>query len=468
MNREMINSSIEKRYIILEGNGVEYELKKFKLKNNYELMNKFIKEEQGRVIKTGSPKSIKAMQKLELVDYEGASDSGHLRFYPKGNLVFDLIRSWAEEIALNRLNALKIETPMLYDYNEPDIKEQVESFHENHYIVNAPNKDKEFILRFAGDFGLFRMIKDARLSYKNLPLRVYEYSKSFRYEKSGSLVGLKRLRGFSMPDLHSFTENLEHGFLEYKEIFKNFYNLAKAMDINFVIVFRAVESFYYQHKKELLELVQYVNMPVYIELLSSMKHYWAIKSEFQAVDCNDGFLQLSTVQLDIKDAKTYGINYLDDENKQKGCIICHSSIGSIERWMYSVLEHSLMKEKPMLPYWLSPVQLRLIPVNSEHIEKCIELAHKLKKCNIRVDIDDRDERIGRKIKISEENWIPYLIVIGEKEVQGLGLKLRARSMEEIEKENIEQIIDYLKTKQNNMPFINMNLNELVSKQVIFR
>lgn len=465
MNREMINSNIEKRYIVLDRNGNEYKLDEFKNIKEYELLNKFIRDEQGSNFKVNSPKSIRAMQKLELVDYEEASDSGHLRFYPKGNLIFDLIKNWAEEIALNRLNALKIETPMIYDYNEPDIKEQVESFHENHYIVNVPGKDSEFILRFAGDFGLFRMIKDARLSYKSLPLRVYEFSKSFRYEKSGALVGLKRLRGFSMPDIHSFTEDLNHGFQEYKEIYKNFYDLARAMNIKFVVVLRAVESFYYENKEQILELVKYCNIPVYIELLSEMKHYWAIKSEFQAIDCYDGFLQLSTVQLDVKDAKIYGINYLDKFNEEKGCIICHSSIGSIERWMYAVLENSLMKEKPVLPYWLSPIQIRLIPVSNEYIDKCRELEKILCKNNIRVD---RDERIGRKIRISESNWIPYTIVIGDEENKSDSFKLRSRNNGEFEKQNLQGILKYMEKQQNHMPYIGINLNKLVSKQPIFR
>lgn len=316
INREMINSKIEKRQIILDVDGKEYDVDSIEAKNiikKYDVLNKFLMDEKGLRKSEDMPKSISSMQRLELVDYESASDSGHFRFYPKGNLIFDLIKDWADEIALNRLDSLKIETPLIYDYNEPDIKEQVKSFHERHYVVNAPGKDREFILRFAGDFGLFRMLKDAKLSYKNLPFRVYEYSKSFRYEKSGELAGLKRLRAFSMPDIHSLARDIEEGFHEYKELYKNYYDLAKAMDINFVIVFRAVEDFYYKHKEEIQEIVSYGEVPVFIELLSDMKHYWAIKSEFQAIDCNNGFLQLSTVQLDVKDADIYGIRYVNFE-----------------------------------------------------------------------------------------------------------------------------------------------------------
>ncbi len=471
INREMINSKIEKRQIILDVDGKEYDVDSIEAKNiikKYDVLNKFLMDEKGLRKSEDMPKSISSMQRLELVDYESASDSGHFRFYPKGNLIFDLIKDWADEIALNRLDSLKIETPLIYDYNEPDIKEQVKSFHERHYVVNAPGKDREFILRFAGDFGLFRMLKDAKLSYKNLPFRVYEYSKSFRYEKSGELAGLKRLRAFSMPDIHSLARDIEEGFHEYKELYKNYYDLAKAMDINFVIVFRAVEDFYYKHKEEIQEIVSYGEVPVFIELLSDMKHYWAIKSEFQAIDCNNGFLQLSTVQLDVKDADIYGIRYVNFEGIKKGCIICHSSIGSIERWMYAILEASLMKDKPELPYWLSPVQLRLLPINDKFHEHAENIASKLKRYNVRVEIDDRGERLGRKIRDAQKNWVPFVIVIGENEVQNDVYSLKARDGNEIKNMSLKNIIEFLMKEQNGMPFRKINLNMNLSRQPVFR
>ena len=471
LNREMINSNIEKRSIVLVNQGREYDLNNEidleEVCRKYKMMEKFIKDEHKLNSNNAMPKSIQEMKRLELVDYEPASDSGHFRFYPKGALIFDLIKEWADEISLNRLNALKIETPLIYDYNEPDIKKQVESFHERHYVVNVPGKEREFILRFAGDFGLFKIMKTSKLSYKNLPLRVYEYSKSFRYEKSGELTGLKRLRAFSMPDIHSFAEDVEKGFEEYKEIYKNFYDLAGAMEIKFVPVFRAVESFYYEHKEHILDLVKYSNQPVYIELLSDMKHYWAIKSEFQAIDGNESFMQLSTVQLDIKDAEIYGISYVNKEGDKKGCIICHSSIGSIERWIYAILEASIMKEKAILPYWLSPVQIRLIPVSEEHLLHCQELSKILIENNIRVEIDDREERVGKRIRNSEQQWIPFVLVIGEKEVKNKEYALRERGKEEEALMNIDDIVKLLKNLQNSLPYKKCNLSRNLSKQPIF-
>lgn len=136
--------------------------------------------------------------------------------------------------------------------------------------------------------------------------------------------------------------------------------------------------------------------------------------------------------------------------------------------MYAVLENSLMKEKPMLPYWLSPIQLRIIPVSDDYLDESLKLAKNLSENNIRIDIDDRDERVGRKIRISEQNWIPYVLVIGENERSNKIYSLRCRDGNETIALKFDDLISHLKTKQNNMPYIKLNLNKLLSRQPIFR
>ncbi|MEM3675131.1 MAG: threonyl-tRNA synthetase editing domain-containing protein, partial [Candidatus Methanomethyliaceae archaeon] len=168
-----------------------------------------IKNEAGLKGERGAPAHIKLMKRLELVDYEPASDVGHFRFYPKGTVIKDSLEEFAFDIAIRDLKAFKIETPFLYRLDEPDIAEQASKFRERDYRLEVDKKP--FTLRFAGDFGLFRMMKDVTMSYRQLPVRVYELSPSFRLEQSGECVGLKRLRSFTMPDVHCFCTNLEQG-----------------------------------------------------------------------------------------------------------------------------------------------------------------------------------------------------------------------------------------------------------------
>ncbi|MCL5407314.1 MAG: His/Gly/Thr/Pro-type tRNA ligase C-terminal domain-containing protein [Patescibacteria group bacterium] len=415
------------------------------------------------------PPSIRAMQELEMVDYEPASDKGHFRFYPKGNLVKELLHDWAEMIALERLQAYPIETPILYRADEPDIKGQAESFHERHYSVYGADNDERFILRFAGDFGLFRMMKDAQLTYRHLPVRMYEYSPSFRYEQSGELTGLRRVRGFHMPDIHSFCASLDQGIDEYQELFKSYTDLANGTGVHYGIAFRVVESFYQEHGSSILEMLKYASAPALIESLSEMKHYWCMKHEINTIDNTQGICQVSTVQLDIKDASLYGINYVTPEGSLRGCTIVHSSIGSPERWIFSILEHALREKPYQLPMWLAPVQIRIIPISEEKfLQPSVKLAMELRKAEIRADIDDRAESLSWRIRAAEKReWIPAIVVLGEKELAGNFLSVRIRGQEKVVQMGVEHLCSAIKHETKDMPFRQLPWL-LISKRPVFR
>jgi threonyl-tRNA synthetase len=471
-NREEILKDIESKHIVLMPNG-----KKFNLDlNNIEEVNNvldvvnddelsaYIFSEEMKGQPKQEPPSLKAMQRLELVSYEPASDSGHFSLYPKGNLYFNLLKSWADKIALEGLSCMELDSPVIYDWADKEIQEQAGSFHERHYVVKAPDKkNKDFILRFAGDFGLFKMMKKARFNHKMLPLRMYEFSKSFRYEKRGELSGLKRLRAFHMPDIHCFCKDIPQGWDEYQHLYKQYVDLANGVGVKYAVVFRVVESFYNEHKERIVELLKYSNRPAYIELLSDMKHYWVIKHEFQGIDSVGGNLQLSSVQLDIKDGKVYGIEYVDEQNKKQGCIICHSSIGSIERWMYIVLEEVLKKEKPSFPLWLSPSQVRLIPVSEKHLDFCKSLQFD----NVRVDIDDSKDSLGKKIAKAGKEWIPYVVIVGDSEFESGKLQVNIRESGIKCEYSVENLNQEIQSKCEGLPYKSLPLPKLLSQRPIF-
>lgn len=421
------------QFLILTPDGVEHPIDLADAKTFTSLrleapLLQLVKNEAGMKGERGAPGHIRIMKKLELVDYEPASDVGHFRFYPKGTVVKDSLEEYAYEVAVKDLHAYKIETPFLYRMDEPDIAEQAAKFREKDYRLKVENK--EFCLRFAGDFGLFRMMKSVTMSYRQLPVRVYELSPSFRLEQSGECVGLKRLRNFTMPDLHCFCRNLEQGTSEYTELFEKYTRLTESMEIEYAVAFRVVKYFYEQHKEWFTSLLKIAKRPALIEVLPEMKHYWVLKHEYQAIDAAGGNTQLVTVQLDIEDAKRYGIEYTDEDGQRKGCIILHSSLGSIERWMGAILEQAAkdqMKGKsPRLPVWLSPIQLRVIPVNSSFIGFATQVAEKIRYEGFRVEVDDKEETVSKKIREAEVEWIPYIIVVGEKEAASGQLAVRVR------------------------------------------
>jgi threonyl-tRNA synthetase len=470
---EEVEEKLPSEYLILTPDGLEHKLDL----NNIDacevlarqpLLKQFVLSEELGQKPGEEPAHVKLMRKLELVDYEPASDTGHFRFYPNGALIKNLLEELAIQVA-DEIGASRIETPVLYKGDEPDISEQAARFYQKDYKIRLPNRT--LLLRFAGDFGLFRMMKGTTMSYKQMPVRIFELSPSYRLEQSGECVGLKRLRAFTMPDIHCFCRDLEQGLEEYERLFMKYTKLVDAMEIDYVVAFRVVKEFYLEHKHFIARLLEKIKKPALIELLPERKHYWVMKHEFQAIDSVGGNGQLATVQLDLEDSERYGIFYVDEEGKKRGCIILHSSMGSIERWMYAMLEEAAKQQKagkaPSLPLWLSPTQVRLIPVSSEHLKFCLEIAEEIEERNIRVDVDDREESVSKKIRDAEMEWIHAIVVVGSKEKKTGRLCVRFREENSMKEMRPEELIKFVKNKTKDYPFKRLALPKLISKRPIF-
>ncbi|MHA1441929.1 MAG: His/Gly/Thr/Pro-type tRNA ligase C-terminal domain-containing protein, partial [Candidatus Heimdallarchaeota archaeon] len=182
---------------------------------------------------------------------------------------------------------------------------------------------------------------------------------------------------------------------------------------------------------------------------------------------------LSTVQIDVENAERFEINFVDKNNEKQKPLILHTSIsGAIERVVYAVLERAYKEQMqgkaPMFPVWLSPTQVRLLPINEDFIPHCQKIAKRLIKQKIRVDIDDRSERIGKKIRNAEKEWIPYIVVIGEKEVNSTTLNVRVRKEDRQELPFTEKkLIKRIKDEVADLPYVPLTLPILMTKRPIF-
>lgn len=468
-----VPEAVPSKRIILTPDGEEHELDLSNidackpLAKNPQLQQFVLSEELGR--KPGEePAHIKLMRRLELVDYEPASDAGHFRFYPKGALIKGLLEELAIQLA-DELGASKIETPVLYRADEPDIAEQATRFYQKDYKIKLPNRT--LLLRFAGDFGLFKMMKNTVMSYRQMPVRIFELSPSYRLEQSGECVGLKRLRAFTMPDIHCFCRDLKQGMEEYKQLFKIYARMTKSMEVDYVVAFRTIEEFYRQNKPFFVRLLKLVKRPALIELLSERKHYWVLKHEFQVIDSVGGNAQLATVQLDMEDSERYGIRYVDKRGEKKGCVILHSSMGSIERWMYATLEEAAKAKKtgkaPSLPLWLSPTQVRIIPLADRHIKSCKRIADTLEKARVRVDIDDRSESVSKKVRDAEREWVNLIVVLGDKELKRKKIPVRVRGKKALKPMTVKELAAEVAKRTKGMPFRPLALPKLLSMRPIF-
>lgn len=161
------------------------------------------------------------------------------------------------------------------------------------------------------------------------------------------------------------------------------------------------------------------------------------------------------------------ITYVGEDGEEKYPLIIHTGFGP-ERFLSAVLENTSAKENPVLPVWLSPTQVRIIPVSSEkHMDYCVEVADELEKEKIRVDIDDRPESVGRRIRDSETEWIPYMLVVGDNEIDGDELSVRIKETGEEIKMTMEELIEEIKDKTEGYPYKRLPLPKLVSKRPKF-
>ena len=198
----------------IDGSLVPYNDYKFK-KSEINLENLFKYEILRKRTVEDQPPHVKLMRKLGIADYEPASDSGNMRFYPKGRLLKSLLEQFVTK-KVSQYGGLEVETPIMYDSHHPSMESYFNRFPARQYNIKSDQKD--LFLRFAACFGQFLMTKDFQTSYKNLPLKLYELTRySFRREKSGELVGLRRLRAFSMPDCHAFCQGVDLPLFFFEE-----------------------------------------------------------------------------------------------------------------------------------------------------------------------------------------------------------------------------------------------------------
>ncbi|PKL71784.1 MAG: threonine--tRNA ligase [Methanobacteriales archaeon HGW-Methanobacteriales-2] len=434
-------------------------------------LKKLVDYELGRGESTGEePPHVKLMREKKLADYESSADVGHLRWYPKGRLIRDLLSDYVYTLVTDR-GAMPVETPIMYDLADEAIRVHAEKFGERQYRLGGGKKD--LMLRFAACFGAFRILADSFLTWKNLPVGIYELSTySFRLEKKGEVVGLKRLRGFTMPDLHTVCADLKQSLDEFEGQIKMCKRTGGDLDVNYEVIFRATAEFMEENREWINQAAARIGKPVLMEILPERKHYWICKMDFAAIDALGRPIENPTIQIDVESGERFGISYIDSEEKEHHPLILHCSpTGSIERVICSLLEKSAldMKEKvPMLPVWLAPTQVRVIPIAERHTEYAHKLAQEIKDAHIRVDVDDRPETVGKKIRNAGGEWAPYVIVIGDREMEeGSELTVNVRETGQKVSMGLQELIDVIQLETKGMPFRPLPLPMDISRRVNF-
>ncbi|PSQ59645.1 MAG: threonine--tRNA ligase [Halobacteriales archaeon SW_9_67_25] len=395
-------------------------------------MRAFIEDEvEGIVASPGEePPHLELMREKEFVGYDELSDVGNLRFYPRGKLVRDALMAYVNDLIVG-YGGMPVETPIMYDLGARSIREHAGKFGERQYRFESG--DRRMMLRFAACFGQFSIMRDMHISVNDLPLRIYEMSTySFRREQKGEVAGLKRLRAFTMPDMHTATRDMDQARAELMAQAKLALQTSEDLDINYEPAIRMTREFYENNEAWVEDVVADLEKPALLEIIPERHHYWSAKIDFAAIDGLGRPIENPTVQIDVESAERFDIEYTDGTHQHHPPILHYSPSGGIERVMAALLEDTATMDTPQLPTWLSPTQVRFIPVNPDaHLGYCEELADDLEAAEIRVDIDDRNESVGRRIAGAETDWVPYYVVVGDDEIEDgqLGVNVRATGEE---------------------------------------
>ncbi len=439
----------------------------------YALLKQFVSNELGRKVDIqGTPKHIEYMRRHELVDYCEASEKGHYKWYPNGLLIQKLILDYAAQIA-HEWGAFEMKNPIVIRGDHNLVGQLMGEFHERDYVVDGGRG--VCYLRYASDPLAFPFMQNVRFTYRQTPLKVYEEASCFRNEQEGEVSGLKRVRNFMMTDMHAACSNVEEAKREFEWLCLRFAELMNDViaEGRWVLGWEGTVGFFEENRDWLVGIGKRLGVPAFFKLMPQMSHYYAIKNEYQVITEDRSNVQVSTVQWDVKDGERFNIGYIDDQGQKVPCpVILHaSSFGSIERTLCGILEKIAVDAAqgvpPMLPLWLAPTQARVIPVSEEFLPFAEGVCEELTHSSIRADVDDRNETVGKKIRHGEQAWIPFLVVVGEKEKSSGRLNVRVRGGEDMSDVFTHELVDTIRARTEGMPFRPLSLPRLVSRRPTF-
>ncbi|WOX55485.1 MULTISPECIES: threonine--tRNA ligase [unclassified Methanoculleus] len=419
----------------------------------------------------GEPVHVDLMRGKELVDYEPRSDVGNLRWMPRGKLIRDLLSDYILARVLD-YGGMPVETPVMYDLGDRAISEHAAKFGERQYRFRSGNRD--MMLRFAACFGMFCTMHDMHISPNTLPMKLYELSTySFRHEQKGEVIGLKRLRAFTMPDMHTLCRDVDDALASFEEQLAIGWQSGVDLETPLVGAFRCTRDFFDQYELWVKEIVAKSGVPMLIELLSERSHYWIAKVDLAAIDAQGRPIENPTVQIDVESADRFDIKYYTPEGAEVHPPILHCSpTGSLERVICAMLENTATEEVPSFPTWLAPTQVRLVPVAGRHVCFAEEIGTRLNAAGLRADVDDRDESVNKKVREAGMDWVPYVAVIGDQEAETGRLTVTVRRLSENKKPYKEsmsedELIQAVKMETTGKPFRPLYTPRLLSKKPRF-
>lgn len=301
--------------------------------------------------------------------------------------------------------------------------------------IQTPEEGEEFLLKPMNCPHHCEIYKTFPHSYKDLPLRLAEFGTVYRYEQSGELHGLTRVRGFTQDDAHIFCtpDQVKDEFLKVVDIIFIIFNALNFKDFEAQISLRdpnnrdkyiGTDENWEKAERAIIEACEEKGLKTKIELGEAA--FYGPKLDFMVKDALGRRWQLGTIQVDYNLPDRFELEYTGADNQKHRPVMIHRApFGSMERFVALLIEHTAGK----FPLWLAPTQAVVLPVSEKFNDYAYKIAKDLKKLDIRAEVDDRNEKVGRKIRDNELKRIPYLLIVGEKEAENEEVSVRKQGGE---------------------------------------
>ncbi len=384
-------------------------------------------------------------KELDLYSLHDEAGPGLVHWHPKGALVRQVIEDfWKQEHRKRGYDI--VYTPHIAKVNLWKTSGHWDFYRENLYSP-MDVEGQEYIIKPMNCLGHILIYKSQLRSYRSLPLRYAELGTVYRYERSGVLHGLARVRGFTQDDAHIFCrpDQLQGEVMEVVQLARFMMNTFGFYDYELLLSTRPEK---YAGTIEVWENATQALKGVLEQLELNYKIdpgegvFYGPKIDIKLRDALGRLWQGPTVQVDFNLPQRFGVNYIGDDGLEHQVAMVHRTVlGSMERFMACLVEHYA----GAFPVWLSPVQAVIIPIADRHLDYARQVAGELIKHSIRVQVDDRSERMNLKIRDAQLEKIPYMLVVGDKEKAASQVSLRLRSGEDIGLLSISQFVDRIRT-----------------------
>ena len=392
-------------------------------------------------------------REMDLFHFQEESP-GSVFWHKKGWYIFNELQSYLRK-KQSEAGYEEINTPDMLDRSLWEKSGHWEKFKENMFTVKTEDK-RIFALKPMNCPGCIQIFNQGIKSYKDLPIKISEFGKVHRYEPSGAVHGLMRIRSFTQDDAHIFCteEQITEECISVTELILKIYKDFGFSDIKVNYADRPKkrvgnDQIWDKSEKALLNAIKKANLEYKVN--KGEGAFYGPKIEFVLRDAINRDWQCGTVQVDLNLPERLNANYIDEKgNKQKPVLIHRAIFGSLERFIGILIEHYEGK----FPFWLSPVQIVICPITDKFNDYGKGILDKLHTLGFKVELDNRNEKINYKIREHSYKKVPVLFIVGEKEKKNKSVTIRELTVKKQKVLIIEKAIEYLKKKNLKKKFFN--------------